>query len=104
LDNRRSNLRPVTGSQNRANGKDRPRAGKYRGAYWHKQAGKWIAQVSVGGELKYLGLFENEEEAGRAYDVASVEARADYAVLNFPHEWVDLENLSEPSSGTKVDL
>lgn len=38
-------------------------ASKYPGVSWRSGAGKWIAQVMVGGVQKYLGRFDTEEAA-----------------------------------------
>lgn len=66
LDNRRENLRAVSRAGNQQNRK--PRAGRSvpRGVYFHKGAGKWLAQVGHMGRRHYLGLFETAEEAGKA--------------------------------------
>lgn len=37
------------------------------GAYWHKGAQKFSAQIMIDGNLKYLGLFNTAEEAHAAY-------------------------------------
>jgi len=84
LDNRRSNLRAATVSQNNANSRDRKRKSKYRGVYWHARAAKWCAQISVGGQVKHLGLFKNPEAAAAAYDEAARKTWADFARVNHP--------------------
>lgn len=40
---------------------------KYTGVSWHKRAKKWIAQIYINGEHKYIGLFTSEIEASQAY-------------------------------------
>lgn len=71
LDNRRANLRTVTPGQNNANARDRKRKSRFRGVYWHNRASKWVAQISIGGKLNHLGLFEKEGDAARAYRAAA---------------------------------
>ena len=33
----------------------------------YKNAKKWISQITIEGKTKYLGLFDNEEEANKKY-------------------------------------
>lgn len=67
LDNRRINLRIVTHAGNGQN-KSGHRNGtsRYRGVWWHKASGKWVAQVKVMGKNISLGHFTSEEEAAAA--------------------------------------
>ena len=82
LDNRRANLRTATPAQNAANSRDRPRRSGLRGVYWHGQARRWVSQISVNGRLRHLGLFDDPEDAARAYDVAARDAWGPYARTN----------------------
>lgn len=56
----------------------RRRKGRYRGAYWHPQAYRWMSQISRDGRVHHLGLFGDHKEAARANDAV---ARATYAVF-----------------------
>jgi hypothetical protein len=82
LDNRRSNLRRASTSENNANSADRPRMSGYRGVYWHEPSGKWVSQISRLGNLVHLGLYESVEEAARAYDQAARELHGAFARTN----------------------
>jgi len=82
LDNRRQNLRLATPTQNNANSRDRRRGGRYRGVYWHRQAGRWISQISLHGRVYHLGLFDAPEAAARAYDLAARAAHGAFARTN----------------------
>lgn len=67
-DNRISNLRLATHSQNRANvAKYSNNTSGYKGVHWHKQNRKWQAVVNVNGKRISCGLFASREEAHAAY-------------------------------------
>ena len=85
LDNRRSNLRVCSIQQNRRNtGNHDGSTSRFKGVYWKKSIGRWVARISVEGKQKHLGYFRDEEEAARAYDKAARIAYGEYARLNFP--------------------
>jgi hypothetical protein len=39
----------------------------YVGVSWSKNAKKWISQITIEGKTKYLGLFDNEQDANKKY-------------------------------------
>jgi hypothetical protein len=80
LNNRRSNLRLVTPSENHANQRHFGTSSRYRGVIWHR--GKWRAVVVARGVRHYLGRFVDEEDAARAVDRALLEAWGEHARLN----------------------
>ena len=86
LDNRRVNLRPCTRSQNLMNARKWAKcSSKWKGVYWQKQAQKWAAQIKAKGKVRHLGLFDSENEACYAYNIAACMYFGEFALLNeFP--------------------
>lgn len=82
LDNRRSNLRLATPSQNAAN--SGPRSGSYKGVT-QRQA-RWRAQIRIDGHNMQIGTYDTPEDAARAYDARAFAAWGEFAYLNFPDE------------------
>lgn len=91
LDNRKTNLRPCNYSQNAQNRMKIKGSSKYKGVYWHKEhkykqkvyVGKWLAQINFNGQQIYLGLFDNQTDAAKAYDNAAKKYFGEFAELNF---------------------
>ena len=87
LDNRRSNLRTCSNSQNQAKRRLAVTVetySTYRGVTWHKQRGRWQAGIKVNQKSLHLGLFDSETEAALAYDRAAIEHFGQFASINFP--------------------
>lgn len=87
LDNRRSNLRIATNSQNQANRAAQgsrdgsPCSSRYKGVSFDRERGKWRAAVGTKGRY-FRGRFDTEEEAALAYNRAAVERWGEFAQLN----------------------
>lgn len=84
LDNRKTNLRVVTPSQNQFNRrKVKPNsASRFKGVSYHEGTGKWRARIFLNGKSKHLGLFRTQEEAAIAYNNAARKYYGEYALLN----------------------
>lgn len=64
LDNRKSNLRTVTKSQNSINtGKNKKNKSGFKGVYFDTWSNKWRAELKIKGKKITLGRFFNIEEA-----------------------------------------
>jgi hypothetical protein len=84
LDNRRSNLRESTYELNGANKlKRRDSQSQFKGLTKNRN-GKWVAQIGSSKTNIYLGQFDLEEDAARAYDEAARIRFGEWATLNFP--------------------
>jgi len=87
LDNRRDNLRYCNSSQNKCNRlKQHNNKSGYKGVSWHKQRKKWTVRCGHHGKHHYIGLFDDKEDAARAYDAAARRLHGDFAQLNFPDQ------------------
>ena len=75
LDNRLSNLRLVTTTENQWNvsqAQSLSRSG-IRGVYQHKQSGRWVSAISSHGKRQHLGVFPTAELAAAAYQEAATQ-------------------------------
>ena len=83
LDNRKMNLRTCSRSENSRNMKLRIHSSRFKGVSWHERANKWVAYIWLFGKgTKYLGLFSNEIEAGKAYNCAALKYFGEFGYLN----------------------
>jgi hypothetical protein len=67
-DNRWSNLRLATRSQNACNtGLRANNRSGFKGVSWSNRSRRWAAHIRIHGKSKHIGLFETAEEAHLAY-------------------------------------
>lgn len=84
LNNCRSNLRIC---KTKENGRNRKKCFKktssiYKGVYFNKPCGKFIASIRFNKKFIYLGLFNTEEEAAKVYNEAAIKYHGEFANLN----------------------
>ena len=83
LDNRKSNLRVCSQSENLMNkGLIRTNTVGYKGVYWHKKGKKWMSAIGHLGKQVYIGLFPSKTTAARAYNKKAIELFGEFARLN----------------------
>lgn len=84
LDNRRSNLRICTHSQNTANRKRKSGefSSLYKGVTFDKNRNRWRASIAFNGKRRRIGDFMNELEAAQAYNEAAIKTHGEFAKLN----------------------
>lgn len=96
LDNRRENLRVATNRQNLQNSRKRSgTVSRFKGVSFDKHYRKWQARIQActigpGGHVRrvFLGSFDDEEDAARAYDAAALASFGRFARMNFMEQKV----------------
>lgn len=83
LDDRVSNLRPATVTQQMYNqNKQSDCTSSYIGVNWNKNSKKWEARIRSNGKRIRLGLFDNEIDAAIAYNTAALSRDSKVNKLN----------------------
>lgn len=83
LDNRKSNLRIATRSENNANRRSfKNSTSQYKGVHWNKKSSLWEAAIRKEGKQVSLGMYESELAAASAYNDYARKLWGDFAVLN----------------------
>lgn len=77
-DNRLENLRPASRVENLLNFGSKGGTSKFRGVYLESYSGKWRAEF----RRKFLGRFEKEEDAAKAWNIAASNFSKDFPKLN----------------------
>lgn len=97
LDNRKCNLRIVTHQENMLNYGSKKGASKYKGVSKTKE-GHWVASFMYKGEGIYLGTYDNEEDAAKAYNIKASELGGEFVFLNdVNHEGFEIKKRKKSS-------
>lgn len=86
LDNRRSNLRLASRSQNFANQPKQKKlncTSQFKGIYWDKTLKFWRVRIHFRHKKFEIGLFKNEIAAAMAYDIWVKDIQGEFAIFNF---------------------
>lgn len=89
MNNRKSNLRVATESQNQANRKKGTGnlSSIYKGVTWDKSRKSWIAQIAYKGNHKSLGRHGCEHKAAAVYDVHAKALFGEFSTSNLGVLW-----------------
>jgi hypothetical protein len=84
LHNWRENLRYCNDAENSGNAhhKQANCTSRYKGVSWFKSHGKWRAKIAFNYKSIHLGLFDNEDDAARAYNAAARQYFGEFACPN----------------------
>jgi capsid portal protein len=81
-DNRRSNLRTCTRTENNHNRHAFRGNTGYKGVHFNKRQRKFVAYITVNGQMKYLGQYATPEAGALVYNRAAREHHGGFACLN----------------------
>lgn len=82
LDNRRANLRIASPSQNSWNTRPRGGTSRFKGVRLDHRRNVWTAQIGFQKKQIFIGVFKNEIDAAKAYNLKAVELFGERAYAN----------------------
>jgi len=82
FDNRKSNLRICTHTENLWNLQRKSHKNRFKGISYRKNEGRWVATICKNAKHYYLGAYKTDVEAARAYDKKAIELFGEYAKVN----------------------
>lgn len=100
LDNRRSNLRFATSSQQKMNTRKQAKAKSiFKGVVYSQR--RWQAQIHVNGAYLALGRYLTQREAAQAYNDAAIKHFGEFAKLNDLSSLTDVQDIPIAASTPK---
>lgn len=83
LDCRKINLRPATQRQNTHNTRSWKNASsQFKGVHLQTSSNKWITQIRINGQSRWVGRFSNEVDAAICYNIHALYYFGEFAFLN----------------------
>ena len=82
LDNRRAMLRPCDDVRNQQNTTGRRGSSRFKGVSWFARRGRWRVAFNWERETHFVGYFDDEIEAAKAYNSAILPLAGEFARLN----------------------
>lgn len=82
-DNRKCNLRICTHTQNLQNQLSRGGKSVFKGITYSYPNRKWVARIQLNKRRIFLGSFNTEIDAAKAYDTKALELFGEFAYINF---------------------
>ncbi|SRR6266403_2214531 len=82
-DNRECNLRHAIQSENTRNKTKRKNCSSiYKGVWFDKYRNKWYAYINISNKRTFIGRFNLEVDAAKAYNIKALELHGEFASLN----------------------
>jgi hypothetical protein len=101
-DNRIANLRLATNGQNKANSSPRE-CSNYRGITFDAERSKWTASIQHNEKSIYLGRYQTQEEAARAYNHKAREIFGEFAYINdVPNPFGNIDKSRKRNTNNKT--
>lgn len=83
LDNRKSNLRIASLSQNQWNYSiPKSNTSGFKGVSWYKKTKRWQAQIKKYSKSIHIGYFKTRIQAAKAYNLKAKELFGEFALIN----------------------
>jgi hypothetical protein len=105
LNNTRANLRIAIAAQNVYNSKKtlNQTGSQYKGVCCDNRRNAFRADIGYKGHRKFLGHFDNETDAAKAYDRAAIELYGEYANLNLPKTGGRIDDLYNRILSSRIE-
>mmetsp|Transcript_12396 Transcript_12396/g.14077 ORF Transcript_12396/g.14077 Transcript_12396/m.14077 type:complete len:292 (+) Transcript_12396:129-1004(+) len=64
-------------------GNEEKKKSGYRGVFWNSRSRVWVASITLNGNKKHLGVYDDEKTAAIAYDKEALQLKGPFAIVNF---------------------